>query len=243
MKRRYRRTTMLLRKRQRHFRRRYGRYRRGISRNRSPEVKYYTYNSPTTLSIPSREPATASADLPANQNFYNDMIGNISLGTDSTNRIGQSIFVKKIVIYLYPYLCPANRASYSVNQSLLRVMVTGAREPAGTTCTSFFHEADKWPDLGFIDRRNRPVHYDKWFDIQATQPTTSAQIMQGKVRRIVIPFRVNRRCVFTSTGAVKEDSNCFSLQMAAIPPAYAEITDATQVFCTAWSYRVYFTDD
>ena len=225
-------------------------YRRITSRQKDkPEVKVYmaAANDVQISAIKS----ASSFDLNGVYNITPDIIGNIAIGTAQTQRIGQHVFVKKIIFDIWGDICPKVVATpatnINCNTSLIRYIVDNQRATAGASIANYFRQAMVYATAGLPDRRVLGVHKDVTKEVTVGYPaqwTSSAAVIGlGRTFKHHMTFNLNRRVTFdANNGAMKNDSDVYSLKVMGYIPNMAPSTQY-QSHCINYRYRIYYTDD
>lgn len=198
--------------------------------------------------------SVATTNLATEYNFIQDTIGGaISRGTGQGDRIGQHIFVKKIVYDIWTEVCPkfmdSPNLTLSANTAGFRVIVDQGR--ASGTISGYFRRPGLYPFMNLPDRRVFGVHIDKEYFDQAGYPaqrvagtpgTNTPGLGMLKHRRIAL--NVNRSVTFdpNTDNTMKNDADVYSLKMIG---HYNNMVNDTryQTHCATIRTRIYYTDD
>lgn len=231
-------------KRRRRFRRRRIYRRRRIMRrmrSKKAEVKVMTvhaYNQALQCyNLPS-----ASQSLPNTANFAIDLLSNISKGVENYQRIGDKIFVKKVVFKFYVYSCPAN-TSYSVGTFMFRPIIGSWVGPVATAVPYVFKSTSTDLFTNYTDRSNYIIHHDRVYIVPAYGDATTTTTFKGAMRLITVSLPFNRGVTFNVTGETRLSANRISLgALVSVPNRSALSTPGAQFGCFDYSMRVYYTD-
>lgn len=212
------------------------------------EVKYrrFIYEAPVAI----LNKATASQVLHANTTVFNDsiqgLIHKIDKGVAINQRVGNHIFVKKIVVKGHIWICPSSGDDKFYGNTSVRVLVSTAATMApagGTDLPTFFATTQPNKTLDWINRQFYTVHADRLVILRNTegdvQGTTKSARMPGYT-----PFRisinVNKPITFTDNNNLKDqESNIYTVNLL----GYNSIASFdTQLACTSICATVYYTD-
>lgn len=236
-------------------RRRYGKYRmryrfrrkRYAKRVGRAEVKLRTIHA-VDQSI--REYVGSSiADMYSPFNFQQDVIANITKGTNGNERIGDHIFVKKIVFDFWGDLCPkvwnTPATNIDCNSILHRTLIGNWRNSGDVS--GIWRNAVAYQIHGQVDRRAYNVHLDRLqqitVGIPASQKSSAAVTGMGKTWHKQMVLNLNRQVTFdANTGKMKRDEDVVSLAMLGHLPSPAPST-WYQTACMCYRIRIYYTDN
>lgn len=239
-------------KRRRRTRRRTRVYKRRYSRKRSMQkrievksvrtgnldqsVRTYKYSTPTTL-------------LDNSFSFQEDILKIIEKGVNQYDRIGQQIFVKKIIYKFWGEICPkfidTPTTNVQCNTSWIRYIIDNQRTTANIA--GYFRGPTHLIATGDPDRRAVQVHRDVTRNVTAGFPAqwtnSGAVVGVGACfhHKIVIP--VNRTVTYDpNTGRPRNDRDVFSLRMLGYMPNIPA-QNALQTHCVSFRVYIYYTDD
>lgn len=185
--------------------------------------------------------ASAGQDQSASALMINDLLGNITQGTNESNRIGRQIFVKSIRVKHTVELCSPS-SSYSFNSGLLRITWCSALGTPGTSSVSDWYKyAIKDRILGQFNNNLYKLHRSKVYNITAGLPNigSGTSTYQGMIKTIAYTLPLNRTVTY-SGAIVKDEKDYYTMYMnAAVPNG----TDGLQCFCVNTQISIYFTDD
>lgn len=190
-----------------------------------------------------------------NQNKITSFLNAIQKGTDDNNRIGNKIFVKKIVMTIEAHSCFGDGA-LPVGDFWLRPIVWASENnyTANTSVNGFWRQPrsdnfTNYPDRSFIN-----VYYDKYWHVRGAQASGlvannfSSSLGAMTVRKIYIPF--NRMVEYYSTAGSEQVYNTVkngrdNLNLAIVaswPSSGTSVYNTKQIACLNVHTRVYYTD-
>lgn len=198
--------------------------------------------------------SSASSNLGTEYNISTDFIGGaIARSTAQDGRIGQHIFVKKIVFDVYAELCPkfidSPNLTLSANTAHLRIIIDNQR--ATGALSQYFRKPVLYACFGTPDRRVVGVHFDKTYSYQAGFPANRIagspgynDVGLGMVRKHRITFNVNRSVTFDANtdNTMKNDSDVYSFKILGYYPNMVAGT-RYQTHCFSLNTKIYYTDD
>lgn len=207
-----------------------------------PETKYLTLNDVSKAIKNNSYNATVSY-LDGFNNYYTDLLGNITKGTDDNQRVGDRIFVKFITFHFFIQSCGEAVSPDPIYNYITRAFVHNSRTTAGTNIPNFYRGASVSPLTHLKpDRRNYTIWYDKFYQmINYTGPNAATIRGAGPQRLIKFKLPVYRNVGFDSAGVTKDDNNVYSVSLGGFNLAGATNT-FKQMGCMDVCIRVYFTD-
>jgi len=237
----------------RRYKRRYKRRMRGMltgrrkwkRRRKIPkydEVKTHT-TAISSQSIKVNLPGAADTTQYAEAFIYNNLLNQITQGTDFYQRVGSQIYVLNIKFKVNVWLCSTNQ--YELNSGLLRINIG---EPTGTSqltnFPNYYRYAAKDRLVMPLNRKQYTFHYDRTYNVSGGytnrfQDAFDALKHSGYVKHIEFNIPVNRRVEYTTLGAVKNQRDQMSVFATAFCP---NAVNAQQVFCSDWSWTTYYVD-
>lgn len=176
---------------------------------------------------------TASAD---------GLLAAITTGTQSMQRIGNKIFLKKIVLHMTVWLCPLNTDTATYDSVIVRLLLPGVGVYyGGADVDNFWYGTLTNHVHDFIRRSNVKCYLDRTFTLQAQTPISgTGRTGKGALKRLTfsIPFnRVIEYAVSTNSPKYLEDRMNFNA--FAFSP---DVAGGTQIVCHNSSWRLYYTD-
>jgi len=238
-------------KRRKYKRRRYKRRRttmrgrRRYTRRRIPkydEVKVYAAGiSNHALKI--NWPGVADTTQYAEAFVTNNILNSITQGTDFFNRIGTQIYVLSVKVKFNAYMCSPDE--HEINTGIIRVNVGEPVGTAGVTnFTNYYRSAGRDRTLMPLNRKYYTFHYDRTYTVESGYPNRLADVddalmYSGAIRHFEFNIPINRRVEYTTTNAVKNQRDQLSIFATPMAP---NPTNTRQVFCTNWSWSIYYVD-
>lgn len=218
-----------------------------VKQSCKPEVKISTISF-VDQAIQTFKFATATFDLQSKYTLANDILSNITIGTTQNQRIGNSVFVKKMLFEFWIDLCPkyidTPSTTVACSTSMIRFIVDDGRS---ASFTNFWRTSVVYPILGKPDRRLAKVHKDFTTNIdcmsaEATTVAGSAIVGEGATRRTRFSIYPNRNVTFNAnSGAMKNDSDVYSLRVLGYMPNIPASTNL-QTHCLNGRITIYYTD-
>lgn len=190
---------------------------------------------------------TAAATLYSHQNFGANWLNYISQGTNYSDRIGNTIFVKGIRLRMLTFACSESE-QISISNFLLRIIVWSGANTAASVITNFFNSSNKINFLAPINRKKvHNVFYDKvhYFNSGGyINDSSSRNATSGAVKMMNIWLPMNRRVTYTQGGGPKDEKDQINLAVLVASPGMCNTTyDLRQIACSNYTGQIFFTDN
>lgn len=217
---------------------------------RKQEVKLHTtyLNGFAVGAMYSSTPTTDLFDrsIVCNSSRTDGLLGHIGQGITKSTRIGNQIFVKKMVFKMFLWTCPTSSQTTYQDGVTVRALITNTRAKYSGiglyNAPNYFRTPESHQMVQAPDRSTYNVYHDRLYywrpQIGVRGANAGDNMGYGREVRITLP--INRTVTYNDNGIVKEDRDVINLYLWGHIPM--NTTDNKQLLCGNMTVTTYYTD-